>query len=428
MLIEKFMGDLLFIMGREKMKNLNQIKDSDPRIIKTENNRKLYIDGQNRNFPVYSIPLDYLFYNDKNARIATFINKYKNENQLNDLDMSDVEAYNNIIEKFIVDSNPEAIKKTKININENTQQIPGIILADGRIIDGNRRFTCLRQLERENPGKVYRFETVILDDGYENFGKQIKLLELQIQLGAEERVDYSPIDKLVDIYNSIVVDKLLTIEEYACTTNIKLSKAKELLIEAQYLVEFLEFINRPGDYYYALEMKLDGPLADIVKILKKEKDDDRRALSKLVLFNNMFLRPDGDITRYIRSVGSILNDKKEGDAFLEEQLKLVCKTYEKLNPENENPVVDKESSFINVSSDEELKKSARLSKEKSETRISIAGKRQEPIDLIMKAKNTIEAIDATIIQQLGTNEKDKLKVAVKDILEGVKPILEALDV
>ena len=53
------MGDLLFIMGREKMKNLNQIKDSDPRIIKTENNRKLYIDGQNRNFPVYSIPLNY---------------------------------------------------------------------------------------------------------------------------------------------------------------------------------------------------------------------------------------------------------------------------------------------------------------------------------------------------------------------------------
>ena len=162
--------------------------------------------------------------------------------------------------------------------------------------------------------------------------------------------------------------------------------------------------------------------------MKKEKDDDRRALSKLVLFNNMFLRPDGDITRYIRSVGSILNDKKEGDAFLEEQLKLVCKTYEKLNPENENPVVDKESSFINVSSDEELKKSARLSKEKSETRISIAGKRQEPIDLIMKAKNTIEAIDASVIQQLGADEKDKLKVAVKDILEGVKPILEALDV
>ena len=46
----------------------------------------------------------------------------------------------------------------------------------------------------------------------------------------------------------------------------------------------------------------------------------------------------------------------------------------------------------------------------------------------IKAKNTIEAIDASVIQQLGADEKDKLKVAVKDILEGVKPILEALDV
>lgn len=410
------------------MKNLNQIKDSDLRIIKTENNRKLYIDGQNRNFPVYSIPLNYLFYNDKNARIATFINKYKNENQLDDLDMSDVEAYNNIIEKFIVDSNPEAIKKTKININENTQQIPGIILADGRIIDGNRRFTCLRQLERENPGKSYRFETVILDDGYENLNKQIKLLELQIQLGAEERVDYSPIDKLVDIYNVIEVDKLLTIEEYASITNIKLSKAKELLLEAQYLVEYLEFINRPGDYYYALEMKLDGPLADIVKILKKEKDEDRREQSKLVLFAHLLIRPDGDITRYIRSVGGILNDKKEGDAFLANQLELVSKTYVMLHPENEEELVDTEKNLINVSSDEALKKDARLDKEKFENRISIADKRQEPIDLIIKTKNTLEAIDISVIQQLGDDERHKIKGAVKDILEGLKPLREALDV
>lgn len=422
------MGDLLFIMGREKMKNLNQIKDSDPRIIKTENNRKLYIDGQNRNFPVYSIPLNYLFYNDKNARIATFINKYKNENQLDDLDMTDVEAYNNIIEKFIVDSNPEAIKKTKININENTQQIPGIVLADGRIIDGNRRFTCLRQLERENPGKVYRFETVILDDGYENFGKQIKLLELQIQLGAEERVDYSPIDKLVDIYNSIEVDKFLTIEEYAHTTNIKLSKAKELLMEAQYLVEFLEFINRPGDYYYALVNKLDGPLADIVKILKKEKDEDRREQSKSVLFTNMILRPDGDITRYIRNVGSILNDKKQGDSFLEDQLDFADKIYEKIHSDGANNLVDTEGSLIKISSDEELKKAIRLSKEKHENRISLADKRQEPIDLIIKSKNTIESIDVSVIQQLGAAEKCQIKGAVKDILENLKLILEVLDV
>jgi hypothetical protein len=410
------------------MQNLNQIKDSDPRIIKTENNRKLSIDGQNRNFPVYSIPLDYLFYNDKNARIATFINKYKNENQLDEFDTSDIEAYNSIIEEFIVNSNPEAIKKTKINIKENTQQIPGIILTDGRIIDGNRRFTCLRQLERENPGKAYRFETVILDDGYENFTKQIKLLELQIQLGAEERIDYSPIDKLVDIYNVIEVDNLLTIEEYAHTTNIKLSKAKELLLEAQYLVEYLEFINRPGDYYYALEMKLDGPLADIVKILKKEKDEDRREKSKLALFAHMFIRPDGDITRYIRSVGSILNNKKEGDAFLDDQLPLVYKTYGMLHPEDVDELISTEKTLIDVSSDEELKKTARLNKEKYENKISIADKRQEPIDLIIKTKNTLEAIDISVIQQLGDDERHKIKGAVKDILEGLKPLLEALDV
>ena len=165
-----------------------------------------------------------------------------------------------------------------------------------------------------------------------------------------------------------------------------------------------------------------------MKILKKEKDEDRKEQVKLVLFNNMLLRPDGDITRYIRSVGAILNNKKEGDAFLDDQLGLVVKTYVKLHPENEDDLVDTEKTLINVSSDEELKKTARLNKEKFENRININDKRQEPIDLIIKTKNTLEAIDISVIQQLGDDERHKIKGAVKDILEGLKPLLEALDV
>ena len=106
----------------------------------------------------------------------------------------------------------------------------------------------------------------------------------------------------------------------------------------------------------------------------------------------------------------------------------MVKTYDKLHPENEDELVNSEKSLINVSSDEELKRTARLNKEKFENRININDKRQEPIDLIIKTKNTLEAIDISVIQQLGEDERDKVKGAVKDILEGLKPILEALDV
>ena len=104
------------------------------------------------------------------------------------------------------------------------------------------------------------------------------------------------------------------------------------------------------------------------------------------------------------------------------------KTYVKLHPENEDELVDTEKTLVNVSSDEELKKTAKLNKEKFENRISIADKRQEPIDLIIKTKSTLEAIDISVIQQLGNHERQKIKGAVKEILEGLKPILEALDV
>ena len=54
-------------------------------IEKTELTRKLSVGGQSRIFPVYRVPLEYLYYNDHNDRIATWISKYKTENQVLEL-------------------------------------------------------------------------------------------------------------------------------------------------------------------------------------------------------------------------------------------------------------------------------------------------------------------------------------------------------
>src|SRR5690625_5425825 len=84
-------------------------------VIPTEYSRKLTIDGHTDSYQVFKIRLDQLFYNDQNDRIATWVSKYKAENNIDTLNVDD-EQYNNIIENFIYKINHKAIDKTKNNI------------------------------------------------------------------------------------------------------------------------------------------------------------------------------------------------------------------------------------------------------------------------------------------------------------------------
>ena len=129
-----------------------KIDNSDVKI-KTEQTKKISIGGETKLYPVYQIRLDALYYNDKNDRIATWISRYKSENNNKSLDTLTTAEYNDVIENFIIESNRTALEKTKNNIDLIGQQEPGVILSDGRIIDGNRRFTCLRLLHKENINK-----------------------------------------------------------------------------------------------------------------------------------------------------------------------------------------------------------------------------------------------------------------------------------
>ena len=181
---------------------------------KTTLTRKVTYAGKTVIYPVYRVRLDALYYNDQNDRISTWITRYQSENGQNALNGLDTEDYNRIIEEFIVESNPESIQRTQRNIAMIGQREPGVTLADGRIVDGNRRYTCLRRIQREQSDPVY-FETVLMDMDIQADRKQIKLLELAIQHGEEKKVDYDLIDYAVGTYRDVVQTGLLTAEEYA---------------------------------------------------------------------------------------------------------------------------------------------------------------------------------------------------------------------
>lgn len=372
-------------------------------VIKTAMTRKLTVDGLTKAYPVYKVKLDWLFYNDQNDRIATWISQYKAQHEGKTPDTADREAYNNIIEEFIVASNPDAIRKTQMNIELVEQREPGVVLADGRIIDGNRRFTCLRRLAQKNERYGY-FETVILDRSIENNAKQIKMLELSIQHGEESKVDYNAIDRLVGIYDDVVETGLLTEEEYSRSTNEPLSDVRRRIEVAKLMVEFLEFINAPKQFYIARDLQLAFPLEELSKLLRKCHDDEEAEDLKIAAFNNILMQPSTDMTRFVRGIKSIIGSDYQ-EEFLEEQRELAAQVIDTLPPVGK---MDTTTIREVIRANDEVVQSLERSMDKCLTKVKKNETRNRPVQLAEKATTFLESIDQHILLKLGDSELRRL--------------------
>lgn len=377
---------------------------------KTTLTRKLTVGGLTNTYPVYKIRLDYLFYNDQNDRIATWISQYKVKNEGQAPDCSDKKSYNDIIEKFIFESNPDAIHKTQNNIEMVDQREPGVVLTDGRIIDGNRRFTCLRRLSKKNDRFGY-FETVILNHNIEHNAKQIKMLELSIQHGEESKVDYNPIERLVGIYNDIITTQLLSIEEYARSTNETENEVKKRVAMAKLMVEFLEFINAPGQFYMARDLQLYSLLEELLKLINKCRSEDEIADLKNVVFSNIVMQPTGDMTRFVRNIKSVIGTDYQ-DNFLEEQREIAEKVLN-IIPEQGKVTIE---SIREVRKNDEIVQELERSMEKTITKVRKNETKNKPIRLAENATIQLEGIDTHILQKMNDSELQRL-IRQLDILE-----------
>ena len=372
-------------------------------VLKTTLTRKLTVDGLTKAYPVYKVKLDWLFYNDQNDRIATWISQYKAQHEGKTPDIAEREAYNNIIEEFIVASNPDAIRKTQSNIELVDQREPGVVLADGRIIDGNRRFTCLRRLAQKNDRFGY-FETVILDRSIENNAKQIKMLELSIQHGEESKVDYNAVDRLVGIYSDVVETGLLTEEEYSRSTNESLSDVKRRIEVAKLMVEFLEFINAPKQFYIARDLQLAFPLEELSKILKKCRSDEEADDIKNAAFTNILMQTSSDMGRFIRNFKSIIGSDYQ-EEFLEEQRELAVQVVDSLPPVGK---MDTTTIREVVRANDEVTQALDRSMDKSLTKVKKNETRNRPVQLAEKATTFLESIDQHILLKLNDSELRRL--------------------
>ncbi|EGP4872852.1 hypothetical protein Q1I10_000797 [Enterococcus faecium] len=219
---------------------------------------------------VYRIPLNYLYYNNENGRIASAVTRAQME--LSPERDDDNPEYNIVVEDMIVEDDATKLRATKKDIKKNSQQVPGYVLSDGRVIDGNRRFTALRQLARES-GETYYFEAVILPFSYEskNERAEIKRLELAIQMGVEEKKSYDPVDLAVDTYQTVVADQLLTAADYAKESRSTKKDVENRIETVGLMQDYLEFINAtPNAYHIIKDTKLYTPLFELAKKLARQ--------------------------------------------------------------------------------------------------------------------------------------------------------------
>lgn len=390
-------------------------------VFPTQLTRKLTIDGVTSAYPVYRVRLDQLYYNDQNDRISTWISKYKAEHDGQGPSTAQRDAYNKLIETFIVESNPESIRKTQNNIELVDQREPGVVLADGRIIDGNRRFTCLRRLADRND-KFNYFETVILDRNIESSAKQIKLLELSIQHGEESKVDYNPIDRLVGIYNDIIDTKMLSVEEYARSTNESVVEVRHKVELANLMVDFLDFINAPKQFYLARDMELYSSMDELSKLLRKCHSEDEKADLKNSVYCNILMNTQGDMARFLRRLKTIV-DSDHRDAFFAEQNELAVEVLDML-PANSKVTIDTIRDDVRTNLD--VRDSLARSVEKAEMKTKKAESLNRPIQLAEKATNFIDEIDTHIFDKMNDSDLQRLKKQLGKLNARIREIEELI--
>lgn len=286
-------GSLLALVGTEAVE-------------RTQLTRKITYGGKTVTYPVYRVRLDQLFYNDQNDRIATWISQYEAANGVGSLTALGRVEYNRVIEQFVCDSNEESIRKTQKNIEMVGQREAGVALADGRVVDGNRRFTCLRRLQRETAQPLY-FETVIMDMDIHADRKQIKLLELAIQHGEEKKVDYDLVDLAVGTYRDVVANKLLTVEEYAAAANESLAEINKRLRVMEMISEFLRFIRLPEQYHVAKEYQVYSLFQEMFSLMRTMSEEEQQALKEIV-FCNTIMHVTPDQRKFIRDIKSLVRN------------------------------------------------------------------------------------------------------------------------
>ena len=399
-----------------EFQNINLKEDS--RVGVSEITKKFSLRGQTVPRQVYRIPLELLHYNNKNGRIATLISKWESENGYSITKLNH-EQYNETIESYIIKSNKPAFDKTIKSIKSISQREARVVLNDGCIIDGNRRYTCLRKLYEESSSPEFAyFEAVILDPEISSDEKEIKRLELELQHGQDEKVSYNPIESLIDVYKTCEEEKLLTTKEYADNINKNENLVKKDLEQAKIIVDFLEYIGAPKKYYIAVDLQLDASVFEIYNIKQKIADEETWEKAKIVLYENMLVKPKGDVKFVMRDIKNIINSDYFDD-YYDEHIRIAKPVEEALK---NNDDIDSAYIINNIRANDVLKKNMLDNVNEYTTKISIENIKKLPIEKMNDIGEAIDKIDKEAISHMSMQDRNEFRDAFNEVKKKIEEI------
>lgn len=384
---------------------------------KTDNSERKFIGGQNQDCPIYEVRVDKLHFNVQNGRIATFISRYQAEHP-EGLPQDQTEL-DNLIADMVEADNPKHLKATMLDIKNKGQQQSAIILTNGVVIDGNRRFTCLRKLSAaENTLRMLR--CCVFPDTYDE--NAIKGLELEIQLGEDTKQEYDAISRLVDI-DRWVNEGRMTAEEYAKHANMKQSKMKNCLAQIDMLKDFLEFCEAPGAFHIAQDLKLQGPIESLTNGLVKVKNKDKREEINNAVFVNLMCQTFGDATRGVREfIDNLIAD----DKLREEQLDYAVEVLERLAEKPEDVVVTTEYLRDAFGSDTRLKEGMKASRNVARAKAGNRKIKNGQVRAVRNALSDVNDVDVEILHKLEPEQLVDMQDGLQSLLEKAQEVLDVV--
>lgn len=134
----------------------------------------------------------------------------------------------------------------------------------------------------------------------------------------------------VGTYMDVVKTKLLTIEEYASSTNETVADVKKRIECAEIISEFLEYLKLPEQYHVARDLQVYSLFQEMMVPLKQLAGVEKQQL-KTIAFNNVLMRAVPDQRKFIRDIKGLIKNNTY-TMYFDEQMELNTQVHRRFDP------------------------------------------------------------------------------------------------
>lgn len=206
---------------------------------------RVELDGGIKVLDVHAVPIDRLTFNIRNGRFASELRE--TEKTLGRKLEPDLATDVPVIRQLLLSQNEDETKALKEDLVKNGQIEPGIITADGSVINANRRMAVISALFDETRDQKWAFlKVAVLPETVTE--ADLWRLEAGLQFAKDFRLEYGPINELLKLREGKECG--LNAKDIAATLMGRYTdKDVEARLRVLTLIEnYLQTIGKPGDY------------------------------------------------------------------------------------------------------------------------------------------------------------------------------------